>query len=79
MVQLQVQRTIAASPGTGVPLKLPGDPRGVWQLFLSSMQLGGTISINVIAHQPSRETSKHELQQLIAGVLAAFNLSGRIE
>jgi hypothetical protein len=29
MVQLQVQRTIAASPGTGVPLKLPGDPRRV--------------------------------------------------
>jgi len=52
---------------------------GLGQLFLSSMQLGGRISINVIAHQPGRETSKHELQQLIKGVLAAFDLSGRIE
>ena len=54
------------------------DP-GFGQLFLSSMQLGGRISINVIAHQPGREISKHDLYQLITGVLAAFDLSGRIE
>jgi hypothetical protein len=53
--------------------------RGLGQLFLCSVQLGGKISINVIAHQPGREISKHELQQLITGALAAFDLSGRIE
>jgi hypothetical protein len=29
MVQLHGQRTMAASPAQGVPLKLAGDPRGV--------------------------------------------------
>ena len=57
LVKNRAQATIP-EPGTG-------------QLFLSSMQLGGRISINVIAHQPGREISKHELQQLITGVLAA--------
>jgi diacylglycerol O-acyltransferase / wax synthase len=52
---------------------------GLGQLYLCSVQVGGKISINVIARQPGRETSKHELQQLITGVLAAFDLSGRIE
>jgi len=53
--------------------------RGLGQLFLCSVHLGGRISINVIAHQPGREVSKHDLQQVITGALAAFDLSGRIE
>jgi diacylglycerol O-acyltransferase / wax synthase len=52
---------------------------GLGQLFLSSMQLGGKIAINVTAHQPDREISKHSLHQLITAALAAFDLSGRIE
>jgi diacylglycerol O-acyltransferase / wax synthase len=49
------------------------------QLFLTSVQLSGKIAINVIAHQPGREISKHDLYQLITAALAAFELSGRIE
>lgn len=53
--------------------------RAQGQLFLCAIQLGGKISINVVAHQPGRAISKHDLWGLITGALVDLDLPALVQ